>query len=260
MRLGILVLAYNAEKTIGSVLARIPMETYEKSYGIYVFDDASKDETQHVAENFRESHTRGEKIHVFKHPRNLGYGGNQKHAYHFAEKNGLDVVVMLHGDGQYTPELLPKIYGPLLDGEADLVFGSRIMGNPLDGGMPMHKYIGNRALTKIQNVLVGTRFSEFHSGYRAFRTACFSDIPLDACTDGFHFDTQILILFHDRKFRIKEIPIPTFYGDEISRVRIFSYGWNVLAEAARYRLKKTRGNTRTYLSPLPSNRMVPTDE
>ena len=260
MRLGILVLAYNAEKTIGSVLARIPLETYEKAHGVYVFDDASRDETQHVAENFLKSHTFGEKIHVFKHAQNRGYGGNQKHAYHFAEKNGLDVVVMLHGDGQYTPELLPHIYEPILEGDADLVFGSRIMGNPLDGGMPVHKYLGNRTLTTIQNVLVGTHFSEFHSGYRAFRTACFLGIPLDACTDGFHFDTQILILFHDRKFRIKEIPIPTFYGDEISRVRIFSYGMNVLTEAARYRLKKIGGKNRTYLSPLQSNQTGTADE
>ncbi len=248
MRLGILVLAYHAEKTIGSVLARIPLETYQKAHGVYVFDDASQDETQHVIETFKTSHTFGEKIHIFKHPKNLGYGGNQKYSYHFAEQNGLDVVVMLHGDGQYTPELLPKIYGPIMDGEADMVFGSRIMGSPLSGGMPLHKFIGNRTLTAIQNTLVGAHFSEFHSGYRAFRTACFSSIPLDACTNGFHFDTQILILFHDRKFKIKEVSIPTFYGDEISRVRIFSYGLNVLKEAAKYRIKKTRGKSKTYLS------------
>ncbi|MFH0970104.1 MAG: glycosyltransferase family 2 protein [Candidatus Diapherotrites archaeon] len=247
MRLGILVMAYNAEKTIGSVLTRIPLETYELAHGIYVFDDASEDETQHVAENVQQSHSFGKKIRVFKHPHNLGYGGNQKYAYHFAEKNGLDVVVMLHGDGQYAPELLPKIYGPLLNGEADLVFGSRIMENPLKGKMPLHKFVGNKLLTKIQNILVGTRFSEFHSGYRAFRTACFSHIPLQNCTNGFHFDTQILILFHDRGFRIKETPIPTFYGNEISHVHIFSYGWNVLKEAASYRIHKKIGKKDTYL-------------
>ncbi|MDP2666482.1 MAG: glycosyltransferase family 2 protein [Candidatus Diapherotrites archaeon] len=234
MKLGILILAYQAEDTIASVLARIPEETFRAAEGIYIFDDASTDRTSDVACACARTHAFRNKIHVHTNPKNLGYGGNQKHAYRFALKNGLEAVVMVHGDGQYAPELLSQIYSPIMRGEADLVFGSRMTGNPLRGKMPLHKFIGNQALTQIQNLLVGSRFSEFHSGYRAFRTRCFQDIPLSECTSGFHFDTQILILFFDRHFRIHEVSIPTFYGDEISRVRIVSYGLRVIGEALKY--------------------------
>jgi glycosyltransferase involved in cell wall biosynthesis len=254
MKLGILVLAYNAEDTIGSVLARIPEKTYQEAEGVFIFDDASQDQTSLVAQKIKATHTYGEKIHIFTHEQNKGYGGNQKFAYTHAIKNGLDVVVMLHGDGQYAPELLPQIYTPILNGQADLVFGSRISENPLRGKMPVHKFVGNILLTRIQNALVGSHFSEFHSGYRAFRTRCFADIPLEDCTNDFHFDTQILILFFDKGFRIHELPIPTFYGDEVSRVKIFSYGANVLREALYYRAAKLfRSNylTQSVSSPIP---------
>lgn len=241
MKLGILVLAYNAEDTIGSVLARIPEETYRESEGVYIFDDASTDQTSLVAQKFKVTHTYNEKIHVITHQKNKGYGGNQKFSYSYAIDKGLDVVVMLHGDGQYAPELLPKIYSPILRDDKDLVFGSRITDNPLGGKMPLHKFVGNIFLTKVQNAIVGSTFSEFHSGYRAFRTSCLKKIPLNACTDGFHFDTQILILFFSNGFRIHEIPIPTFYGNEISRVKIFSYGANVLKEALAFRVAKSLG-------------------
>lgn len=249
MQLGILVLAYHAEDTIQDVLQRIPEKTYEQAKGIYVFDDASTDQTTARALAFKEIHSHGNKIHVMTHPKNLGYGGNQKYSYHFAQKEGLDAVVMLHGDGQYAPELLPQIYNPILEGNADLVFGSRMAGKPIAGKMPLHKFMGNIALTTMQNIIAGTNFTEYHSGYRAFRTKCLSAIPLDACTDGYHFDTQVLILFHDRRFHIQEMPIPTFYGNEISRVKIFSYGLHVLREVAEYRAQKLLGHQGLYKQP-----------
>lgn len=258
-QLGILVLAYHAEDTIQDVLRRIPEETYALAKGIYVFDDASKDATTATALAFKEKHPFGNKIHVTTHPKNLGYGGNQKYSYRFAQKEGLDAVVMLHGDGQYAPELLPQIYSPILQGNADLVFGSRMSGKPIAGKMPLHKFIGNVLLTRVQNLIAGTHFTEYHSGYRAFRTKCFDAIPLDACTNGFHFDTQVLILFHDRKFHIQEMPIPTFYGQEISRVKIFSYGLSVLRETAEYRVQKLLGQQGLYTQPLEKTPLPATD-
>lgn len=246
MRLGILVLAYNAEKTIGSVLAKISEETYQKAEGIYIFDDSSEDNTLKVAEAFKSTHKYGEKIHLISHPKNLGYGGNQKYSYRFAQKKGLDTVVMLHGDGQYAPELLLQIYYPILSGKADLVFGSRIKGDPLRGKMPLYKFLGNKVLTKIQNTIVGSNFSEFHSGYRAFRMDCLNKLPLEKCTNGFSFDTQILILFFDRGYKIVETSIPTYYGEEISHVKSIPYGLNVLSESLKYRIAKINGKKGKY--------------
>jgi glycosyltransferase involved in cell wall biosynthesis len=248
MGLGILVLAYNAEDTIGSVLTRIPEETYKKAKGVYVFDDASGDATVRVAETFKKNHKFGKKIHIFSHSKNLGYGGNQKYSYQFASKEGLDTVVMLHGDGQYAPELLPQVYNPILKGKADLVFGSRMKGNPLRGKMPLYKFFGNKVLTAIQNIIVGSNFSEFHSGYRAFRTSCLNSLPLEKCTNGFHFDTQILILFFDRNFKIIETSIPTYYGEEVSNVSSIPYGLNVLNESMKYRISKMDGKKGMYWS------------
>lgn len=238
MRIGINILAYNAEDTIQNVLQRIPKQVYEQVQEITVFDDASQDGTAQAVMAAKQTLPFSEKIQVISHPSNLGYGGNQKFSYNHAIQKGLDVVVMLHGDGQYAPELLEKIYSPIVNGKADLIFGSRINGKPLKGKMPLHKFFGNIFLTRIQNFLVGSNFSEFHSGYRAFRVNCLAGIPLPKCTNLFHFDTQILILFFDRNFKIKEVTIPTFYGNEVSRVKIFSYGFKVLKEAVVYRLQK----------------------
>ena len=147
-----------------------------------------------------------------RHTKNLGYGGNQKAAYKLALERGLDIVVLLHGDGQYAPELLPEMVAPLERGECDAVMGSRMMdgGAARRGGMPFYKLVGNRILTHVENALLGTELTEFHSGYRAYSTKALLDIPFEYNTDDFDFDTQIIVqLLHSgkriRKFRFLPI-------------------------------------------------------
>src|ERR1019366_10117053 len=149
-------------------------------------------------------------------------------------------VVMLHGDGQYAPESLPEILAPLLAEEADAVFGSRTMirGAARRGGMPLYKFVGNRVLTRFENAALGTNLSEFHSGYRAYSVKALQGIPFHQNSDGFNFDTQIIIQLHDAGMRIAEVPIPTYYGDEICYVDGLGYAADVTKDVIRYRLQK----------------------
>jgi 2-polyprenyl-3-methyl-5-hydroxy-6-metoxy-1,4-benzoquinol methylase len=177
---------------------------------------------------------------VIRNERNLGYGGNQKVGYNLAIDHGLDIVVLLHGDGQYAPELLPDMVAPLERGECDAVFGSRMLlaGAARKGGMPLYKYVGNRILTRLENAMLGTSLSEFHSGYRAYSVAALREVDFAGNSDGFDFDTQIIIQLHDRRMRIHEIPIPTYYGDEICYVNGLRYARDVMTDVLRYRMSK----------------------
>jgi len=241
---GILIVAYEAVNTLNAVIERIPRKTMEEISEIFVFDDYSKDNTYYAAIGLKV--VKGiEKLSIFKNEKNLGYGGNQKRGFQYAIEKGYDIVALLHGDGQYAPEYLPQLIEPLQKGEADMVMGSRMIGNPLAGGMPFYKYFGNKVLTFLQNKMLGTSLSEFHSGYRIYSCEALKKIPFMRFSDDFHFDTEILIQFIDGGFRIREIPIPTYYGDEISRVRIFSYGKNVLKASLEYMLYK-RGYLKNY--------------
>ena len=160
-----------------------------------------------------------------------GYGGNQKVGYCYALKEGFDFVAMVHGDGQYAPEELPRLVAPLRDGSADAVFGSRMLeqGAALRGGMPLYKYVGNRILTRAQNLLLGSKLSEFHSGYRVYSVQMLKRIPFLLNSNEFHFDTEIILQLFNAKARVVELPIPTYYGDEICRVEGMKYAKNVLA-------------------------------
>ena len=185
---------------------------------------------------------------VIRHPGNLGYGGNQKAGYQMAIEHGLDIIVLLHGDGQYAPECLADIVAPLERGEGDVVMGSRMMvkGAARKGGMPLYMYVGNRILTSIENRLLGTELTEFHSGYRAYNVKALESIPFHDNSDGFHFDTQIIIQLVDAGKRIVEVPIPTYYGDEICYVNGLRYARDVTRDVVRYRLSKlgfTSGDT-----------------
>ncbi len=238
-KVGVLIVAYNAEDTLVQVLDRIPDDFIEHVSAVFVCDDASTDRTFDVAVDYQgKSHHMP--LHVVKHPVNLGYGGNQKHGYRWAADMGLDVVVLLHGDGQYAPEMLPDMVKPILDGEADVVFGSRMMtkGTALKGGMPLYKYVGNRILTTWENAMAGTQLSEWHSGYRAYSVKSLSNVPYDTNSDGFDFDTQIILQMTEIGAQIVEIPIPTYYGDEICRVDGLKYARQVTLETLRYRLRK----------------------
>ena len=233
-RVLIFVVAYEAEDKLQSVLERIPDSGSDLE--VLVIDDSSMDRTFEVALRSADSHPL--QVTVLATPENQGYGGNQKLGYAYAIKHGFDFVVLLHGDGQYAPERIPDLMAPLVRGEADAVFGSRMMvkGGARDGGMPLYKLVGNKVLTRAQNGLLKTALSEFHSGFRAYRVSALSQIPFQFNANVFHFDTEIIIQFLMAGFRITEVPVPTFYGDEICRVNGIPYAWNVIKATVRSRL------------------------
>lgn len=233
-RVGVLVVAYNAAETLELTLSRLPSDFARSVDHVMVCDDASQDETYEAGLRFRDH--ADFPITVVKHASNLGYGGNQKAGYRWAIEHGLDVVVLLHGDGQYAPECINELVTPLVRGEADAVFGSRMLerGGAIAGGMPVYKYVGNKVLTGLQNALTGQRLSEWHSGYRAYRTDALSDLDLSSYSDGFDFDTEIILGLVSAGKRIAEVPIPTYYGDEICYVNGIRYARDVTADVVRH--------------------------
>jgi 2-polyprenyl-3-methyl-5-hydroxy-6-metoxy-1,4-benzoquinol methylase/glycosyltransferase involved in cell wall biosynthesis len=240
-RLLIFIVAYQAERTIKSVLARIPHSlAHEYHTEVLVIDDASTDETFHRGREALRECEFPFPLTVLFNPVNQGYGGNQKIGYHFAQKRGFDFVALLHGDGQYAPECLPELLIPLRDGAADACFGSRMMhrGGALKGDMPLYKYVGNKLLSWFENRMLRTEFTEFHSGYRAYSVAALGTIPFDLNTNDFHFDTEIIVQFVISGLRIVEKPIPTYYGDEICHVNGMKYAWNVTCAVIKARLQE----------------------
>jgi 2-polyprenyl-3-methyl-5-hydroxy-6-metoxy-1,4-benzoquinol methylase len=245
-RIGILIVAYNAVTTIAEVLKRIPADVWRNVEEVVIFDDASRDHTYELAQGLKML-SGLEKLSVIKNRANLGYGGNQKLGYRYFLDKGFDVVVLLHGDGQYAPEMLAHLYAPIVAGAADAVFGSRMMkdyGGPLKGGMPLYKYVGNRILTHFENRALGMSLSEFHSGYRAYSLAALAKIDFSHMTDVFHFDTQIIIKLHHQGYRIVEVPIPTYYGTEICYVNGLNYAKDVFASIIRY--ARTKSSVASY--------------
>ena len=229
------VVAYNAERTLAEVLRRIPEELCQPGVEVLVIDDSSRDSTFNVG---RQTFIHGLKTTVLRNPVNQGYGGNQKLGYQFAIENGFDIVALVHGDGQYAPEKLPELLQPLLDGEADAVFGSRMLspGAARGGGMPAYKFFGNRVLSIAQNWLLRASLSEFHSGYRLYTVNALRQIPFQRNTRDFHFDTEIIAQLLLRGLRIREVAIPTYYGDEICHVNGLKYAWDVIRTSVRVRL------------------------
>lgn len=237
MKIGILVVAYNAESTIKETVSRIPKTFIESIHQVLISDDKSVDSTSNVANELKNSTELP--IKVVTQPLNLGYGGNQKFGYFWAMENNWDVVVLLHADGQYAPEFIEKIVEPITEGNFDAVFGSRMIDKKraLQGGMPLYKWIGNQVLTKIQNLLTNQTFSEWHSGYRAYRISKLRQIPLHELNNGFRFDTQIILELIKIRAKFKEIPIPTFYGDEVSHVNGLEYAREIIWDTIRHRVK-----------------------
>jgi glycosyltransferase involved in cell wall biosynthesis len=234
-RLLIFVIAYYAEDTLKSVLERIPGSIFDDyECEILIVDDASDDRTEEIGRMYRAAHPEIP-VTVLRNEFNQGYGGNQKVGYTFAIRERFDFVAMLHGDGQYAPEELPKLVEPLREGIADAVFGSRMI-RPLEalkGRMPLYKFFGNRILTALQNLMLGTEFSEFHSGYRVYTVDALKRIAFPLNTNVFHFDTEIIIQLLHADLRIRELPIPTYYGDEICRVNGIKYAKDVLVVTAQ---------------------------
>ena len=251
-RIGVLVVAYNAESTLEPTLDRIPHDFRGRISELIVADDASGDDTYGVGKHWQSLNPLLPTT-VVRHLENRGYGGNQKSGYQMAISRGLDIIVLLHADGQYAPEILPEIVAPIVDGEADAVFGSRMMvpGSARAGGMPLYKYVGNRILTASENRILGTSLSEFHSGYRAYSVAALAEIPFEENTDDFDFDTQIIIQLVAAEKRIVEIPIPTYYGDEICYVDGVKYAKNVMRDVVVYRTSQMGFGTQRWV-PMPT--------
>jgi glycosyltransferase involved in cell wall biosynthesis len=224
--------AYNAEKTLETTFREIPFDIVDD---VIVVDDASKDNTSEVAKKI------GIK-HVIKHEKNKGYGGNQKTCYNTALSLGADIVIMVHPDYQYTPKLIPAMSHLLADGLYHVVIGSRILGKgALKGGMPLYKYFFNRFLTLSQNIIIGQKLSEYHTGYRAFTKEVLQKINYNANSDDFVFDNQMLAQIFYAGFEIAEITCPTKYFTDASSInfsRSFKYGLGVLNTSIKYRLQK----------------------
>jgi len=238
MKIAVFIVAYNAWHTIEAVLDRIPENLWRTLSEVYIFDDASQDETALKASEYKGKHQ--DKIKVFGNQVNLGYGGNQKRGYRYALEQGFDVVVLLHGDGQYAPECLEDLISPIVEGEAQAVFGSRMItkGAARKGGMPLYKLVGNKILSSFQNFLLPSQLSEFHSGYRAYSVAALGELPLLHNTNDFHFDTEIIIQLMETGAVICEVPIPTYYGDEICHVNGMKYAWDVFKATLAYKFHK----------------------
>ena len=239
MKVGLLVVAYEASATLEAVLHRIPNEVRSALSVILICDDASTDDTFQVGMRVKQARP-DLPLEVIRRPVNLGYGGNQKAGYHWMIDHGVDVVVLLHGDGQYAPEFLPQMLQPIVSGQADVVFGSRMLerGAALRGGMPKYKFAGNKILTFLQNRLAGVRLSEWHSGYRAYSVRSLAGVGFELNADYYDFDTQIILQMIATRQRIVEIPIPTFYGDELSRVNGIRYAWRILRHTLQWKLSR----------------------
>ena len=223
--------AYNAEHTLKNTYQEIPFDIVDE---VVLVDDASSDKTVSIAKELG--------IHVIVHQKNLGYGGNQKTCYASALGRSADIVVMLHPDYQYTPKLISSMAYLLESGEFDVVLGSRILGGKaVSGGMPYYKYFSNRILTLIQNLLLGTKLSEFHTGYRAFTRTVLETIPWQNNSNDFVFDNQMLSQIIFRDYRIAEITCPAKYFPEASSInfsRSITYGLGCLRTAVQFRLCK----------------------
>ena len=245
--------AYNAAKTLGSVYAAVLEQGMVDT--VIIVDDGSHDMTFEIAQALAgQTEQRGEKeeglgsepplgrprVIVRQHQKNIGYGGNQKSCYRLALEAGADIVIMVHPDCQYTPKLIPAMASLIANGLYPCVLGSRILGGyALKGGMPLWKYVSNRALTCAMNVFFGAKLSEYHTGYRAFSRALLERLPLDENTNDFAFDAQMLAEVLWTGATIAEVSCPTVYTDEASSInfiRSVKYGFGCLGAAVLYRL------------------------
>ncbi len=226
--------AYNAEKTLEQTLADIPQNWIDE---IILVDDCSQDNTVQLAKKLG--------LKVFMHNKNLGYGGNQKTCYQKALELGADIIIMIHPDHQYDPRLVPDLLLPLLRGDAGAVFGSRMMrpGGARKGGMPYWKYLANIFLTIIENIVLGLKLTEYHSGFRAYSKKALQQVNFQANSNNFVFDTEIIIQLKIKKIKIQEVPITTRYFKSASMVGFKSgtiYGLSILKNLGQYILFKLK--------------------
>ncbi len=230
-KLVVVMPAYNAARTLEKTYAGLPHSIIDD---VIVVDDQSRDDTVEVARRLG--------VHVVSHDRNRGYGGNQKTCYREALARGADIVVMVHPDYQYSPRLCGAMAWMVASGEYDLVLGSRILGTgALEGGMPLWKYIANRGLTFVQNLAIGMKMSEYHTGYRAYSRELLESIAIEANSEDFVFDNQLIAQAVYQRFRVGELSCPTVYARDsssINFIRSCTYGFGVLYTSLTFRLTR----------------------
>lgn len=227
-QVAIMVPAYNAGKTMESVFERIPADVHARVVGYGVVNDGSSDDTAKVLCRLQSQY---EKLCPLHHDVNRGYGAAEKTLLDWALTTSADVLVLLHSDGQYAPEEIPRLLKPFESDGADIVQGSRMMeaGAALRGGMPRYKYVANRLLTALENIAFGMQMAEYHSGYMLYSRRVAQGIPYHKLSDSFCFDQEMLVSAHVKGYRIAQLPIPTHYGEEVSHLNPIQYGINTLA-------------------------------
>lgn len=231
MKKAIIVPSYRAAKTLPGVMPRIPQAFWDNGVVIIV-NDKSPDETGEVAESLK---SQWPAIEVVHHEVNRGYGGAQKTGLHRGLELGADVFAIVHSDGQYAPEVVLDLMKPILEGKNQIVQGSRmIAGGALEGGMPLVRYIPNRALTFMENIVFGTHMAEFHSGYMLYSRRLLERAPFDQLQNNYNFDAEMIVLAHLLGMECAQLPIPTRYDDEVSSLKPIPYGINVLKMMARH--------------------------
>ncbi len=234
----IYIVAYEAEQHLYDLFERIPFELFNRpDIQFLVNDDASADDGPYLLRKWLLAHDIYN-VTILKNRVNQGYGGNQKIGFRVAIDGGYAGLVLLHGDGQYSPELLPQFLDVLKESQPDVILGTRMHSSrsARQGGMPLYKLFGNRILTTFQNWLTGWNLSEYHTGYRAYGTKFLASVPFEINTNEFHFDTEILLQAAYVGASVKEIEIPTFYGDEICRVPGFKYAWDVITSTVQFKM------------------------
>jgi glycosyltransferase involved in cell wall biosynthesis len=228
----IIMPAYNAGKTIERVFARIPGHVRKRVCKYVVVNDGSSDDTEAALDRLGKQYP---ELAVLKHDKNRGYGAAEKTLLNYALKEGAGVAILLHSDGQYSPEKIPDLIKPFDKDQADIVQGSRMIGNgALKGGMPLYKFAANKTLTFIENLAFGMKMAEFHSGYMLYARKALLEIPFNKLSDSFDFDLEMLVMAKIRGLRIIEAPIPTIYADETSHLNPVKYGFDVLAVVRDY--------------------------
>ena len=224
--------AYNAGKTIEKVFNRIPDSAKQRIKRYVVVNDGSTDDTEVALGRLRADYPN---LVILRHEKNRGYGAAEKTLLTYALKEEADVAILLHSDGQYSPEKIPDLLKPFDSNEADLVQGSRILGKrALQGRMPLYKFVANKCLTSIENVAFGMKMAEFHSGYMLYSRRTLLEIPFHKLSDSFHFDLEMIVMAKIKGLRIIEVPIPTIYADEISHLKPIQYGFDVLSVVWSY--------------------------
>ncbi len=229
----IIMPAYNAGGTIERVFERIPPDARTRITRYVVVDDGSTDDTQAALARLKGQYPN---LVALRHDRNRGYGAAEKTLLDYAVEAGAEVAILLHSDGQYSPERIPEVLEPFDRGDADIVQGSRMLkAGALRGGMPLYKFLANKALTAVANRALGLSMAEYFSGYMAYTRSALLAIPYHRLANTFQFDMQMLVMARVKQLRVTEIPIPTIYADEVSHLRPVRYGLEVLSILRDYR-------------------------